>query len=337
MHDARAPRRGNWWGAISLLLLAALLTAGSCDTQTTNDPGPGPTQPQHDKRYGIYVFDPGTGVVELLYSSDESIHRIHENDAGTKIVFRQDFGDDVFSDSEICLINPDGSGYERLTENTTMESYPYWSPDGTQILFLAWPNYPVGTMNIFVMDADGSAPAELYDSGFHDGDCCWVGDKIVFTRESQIWIMNDDGTGATQVTDYALAGQQGDADLPFGDYDPRLSPAGTLICFDRRVDDQVPSGTYDFFTIAPDGSGESAITTTGHSQFIAEWSHAGDQLVFLLAAVAGAGVYDLYTMNPDGSGVTNITPADWPATFLCTHPIYSHDDSKIYFVGQWWE
>jgi Tol biopolymer transport system component len=192
-------------------------------------------------------------------------------------------------------------------------------------------------MDICLMEASGGEPALLYDSGFHDGDCHWEGDRIVFTRESQIWIMNGDGTGATQVTDYELAGQQGAADLPFGDYDPRLRPGGDIICFDRMVDDQVASGNYDFFTITPEGTGETRITFTGHSQFIAEWSNAGDRLVFTLAAVNGQGRYDIWMMNADGSDCGDVTPGHWPAEFLCTHPIFSPDDSQIYFVGQWWE
>ncbi len=187
------------------------------------------------------------------------------------------------------------------------------------------------------MDYNGSNPLELYDSGYHDADPHWVGSQIVFTRESQIWIMDDNGTDAKQVTDFEHAGQQGNANLPFGDYDPRLNPSGTVICFDRMIDDQSTSGNYNFYTINVNGTGEKAITDTGWQQFMAEWSHAGDQLLFTVAAKGGGGLFDMYTMNTDGSDILNITPADWPTEFLCSHGIYSYDDSKIYFVGEWWE
>jgi len=323
------------WRPLFLPLCAAVAVLISCG----NDPA-GPEvadMPEHDKRFGLYSLDLTTGEVELIYSSDNSLHKIHENSEGTMFVFQENFGDNTFVDSEICLINSDGSGYQRITDNTWLDAYPSWSPDGTQILFLSWPDYPDNTLDIFVMNADGTNPVELYDSGYHDADCHWVGSKIVFTRESQIWIMDENGTNAEQVTDYALAGQWGNADLPFGDYDPRLNPSGTLISFDRMVDDQNPSGNWDFYTISPDGTGETAITSTGWQQFIAEWSHAGNRLLFLVAGMGGGGIYDLYTMNPDGSDLTNITPQDWPAEFLCTLGIYSLGDMKIYFVGEWWE
>jgi Tol biopolymer transport system component len=317
------------------LLAVAFYLAGCGDSP--GGPDNGAPIPEHDLRYGIYVMDLATKATDLIYSSANSLHRVHENPAGTRLVFQEDFGSDTFHDSEICLINTDGSGYERLTDNTWIDAYPSWSPDGSKILFLSWPDYPINTLDIFLMDAEGSNPVELYDSGFHDGDCYWVDSLIVFTRESQIWIMNDDGTGARQVTDYVRAGEEGNADLPFGDYDPRLNPAGGLICFDRMVDDVSPSGNYDFYTITTEGTGEQAITDTGWQQFMAEWSRGGDRLLFTVAAKGGGGIYDMYTMKPDGSEMTDITPSNWPPEFLCSHGVFSQDDSKIYFVGEWWE
>ncbi|MDY6835701.1 MAG: hypothetical protein SVY53_12960 [Chloroflexota bacterium] len=332
-------RKHSGLGAVQaiILLLCFIILLSGCESNSPNDTDDNASVPAHDKRYGIYRLNPVTEVVELIYSSDNSLHRIDENPAGTKILFREDFGDNVFHDSEICIINTDGSGYRRITDNVWMDSYPSWSPDGTKILFLSWPDYPDNTMDIFVMNSDGANPVELYDSGYHDGDCHWVGSQITFTRESQIWLMDDTGANPRQVTDYDYAGQQGDADLPFGDYDPRLNPAGTVISFDRMVDDQNPSGNWNFYTISIDGNEEAALTDTSWQQFIAEWSQEGDKLLFTVAAKGGDGIYDMYTMNPDGSDLSNITPTDWPAEFLCSHGIYSQDDSMIYFVGEWWE
>ena len=320
-----------------LLVLPAVVTVVAGCASNPEGPEDGSTQPEHDGAWGIYCLERATDHVELLCSSDNSLHRIDLSSDGSTLVFREDFGPDPFRDSEICVVGTDGTGYTRLTSNGWLDAYPCWSPDDGSILFLSWPDYPQNTLDIYLMDAVALDPSLFYDSGFHDGDCAWEDESIVFTRESQIWIMDEDGSDARQVTDYALAGVQGAADLPFGDYDPRLQPGGNLICFDRMVDDQVPSGNYDFFTVTPEGAGETQITSTAYSQFIAEWSRSGDELVFIVAAIDGQGRYDMYTMNADGAGYENITPADWPAEFLCMHPVFSEDASKIYFVGQWWE
>jgi Tol biopolymer transport system component len=327
---------GRYSRAVAPLISAAVLCLAGCG-DSPGGPDNGAPIPEHDKRYGIYVMDLATKATDLIYTSGNSLHRVHENPAGTALVFQEDFGSDTFHDSEICRIDTDGSGYRRLTDNTWLDAYPSWSPDGSEILFLSWPDYPLNTMDIFLMNAEGANPERLYDSGFHDGDCYWVDSLIVFTRQSQIWLMRDDGTGARQVTDYARAGEEGNADLPFGDYDPRLDPSGTVICFDRMVDDESPSGNYDFYTITTERTQEQAITHTGWQQFIAEWSHAGDHLLFTMAAKGGGGIYDLYMMNPDGSEVVDIIPSNWPQELLCSHGVFSRDDSKVYFVGEWWE
>jgi hypothetical protein len=52
-----------------------------------------------------------------------------------------------------------------------------------------------------LINADSGNVHEVYDSGFHDGDIDYLDGKVVFTRNSQIWMMNDDVTNPVQVTD----------------------------------------------------------------------------------------------------------------------------------------
>jgi TolB protein len=187
------------------------------------------------------------------------------------------------------------------------------------------------------MNDDGNNQRQLYDSGFHDADIDWVGDKIVFTSQSRIWIMDSDGKNPRPVTDPPRAGEWGQANLPFGDYDPRLSPDGTEIIFSRMIGVESTHGNYDIYRVNLDGSDLLNLTKTGYSQGLTSWSPAGNEILFIVAAVEGRGVYDLYTMNSDGSEVKLRIPESTPPEFLIHSARYANDSSTVYLVGQWWE
>lgn len=284
--------------------------------------------------WGIYELDLTTETVELLYSSASKIEFLNLNKAGDTLAFAQQFAGSASENEEICTVNINGAEFRRLTDNNLMDVYPVWSPDGTQLAFLSWRDKD---LDIYMMGNDGSNQTMLYDSGGHDADIDWVGGSIAFTSASQIWIMQDDGTAPVQITDPPNAGVWGNVNLPFGDYDPRLSPDGQTIAFERLEDDVSPNGNYNIFVVGVDGSNETRLTDTGYSQGIVSWSHSGEKLVFVVGAIGGEGVYDMYTMNSDGSNIANINPDYFPADFLCHTPVFSSDDSKIYFIGQWWE
>ena len=309
-------------------VLAFLLLAAGCSWFS-----PRRTVP-HEGRYGIYALVPKTGAVELLYSSDHILGGLHLNSAGDRFAFSSRIAGDSLEDEEICTVASDGSDFHRLTDNNLLDTYPCWSPDDSRIAFLSWRD---STLDIYVMNADGTGQDLLYESGFHDADISWVGDFIAFTRESKIWRMRSDGTDPVRITDPPRAGEWGNAPLPFGDYDPRLSPAADRIVFERLVDDASPHGNYDLFLVNLDGTGETRLTTTGYTQGMASWSAAGDRVVYVVSAVGTDGRYDLYQMNADGTDNKNITPDYFPEGFLCNHPVFSPSGATVYFIGEWWE
>jgi Tol biopolymer transport system component len=288
----------------------------------------------YQERWGIYELDPSTWSVNLVYTTSYKITAIRLNNAGDTFAFSQRIDGDEDADEEICTLGVDDTGFRRLTHNDYMDVYPVWSPDGSRIAFLSWPSE---TLDIYVMNSEGGNQELLYDSGFHDSDIHWRGDKVAFTRNSQIWVMDDDGTGATQLTDHPRAGEWGNAVLPFGDYDPRISPDGSRIVFERMVDDASPHGNYDLFCVNIDGSGETALTDTGWTQGMAVWSSSGEELVYLVSAIGTEGRYDIYTVNSDGTDMRDLTSDLFPQGFLAHCPIFSPDDSKIYFTGEWWD
>jgi Tol biopolymer transport system component len=286
-----------------------------------------------EERWGIYALDLDTLETRLIYNSPDRLTTLRINNSGDKFVFSKQVGGSSYEYDEIFTIGIDGQDLRQLTDNDLWDIYPAWSPDGTQIAFLSMGD---SNLDIYVMNADGTQRELLYDSGFHDADIHWSGDQIVFTSQSQIWIMNEDGTNARQLTDPPRTAEWGNANLPFGDYDPRISPNGTQVIFSRMVDDTSSHGNYDLFLVDMDGSNLTQLTNTGYSQGLSSWSYSGETILYIVGAIEGAGKFDIYMMNADGTENRNITPDYYPPAFVCQFAVFSLDDTEVYFIGEWW-
>jgi TolB protein len=313
------------------IIICTLLIIVGCKQQPNNSDNK--TVP-HKDAWGIYTLDLATENVQLIFSSSKEIEFLHLNNAGNKFTFSQKVSSIGDESEEIFTITINGSNLTQLTNNNYQDIYPCFSPDDSKIAFLS----KRGTdLDIYVMNADGGNVTKLYDSGDNDADISWGSKgRITFTRNFQIWTIKEDGTDAKQLTNPPRAGQWGKANLPFGDYDPRFDYTGTKIVFERLENDISTHGNYNLYLINVAGTGEVKLTSTDCSQGVANWSHSGNKLVYIVAAIGSDGKYDIYMINTDSSNDHNITPGYFPANFLCFHPIFSLDDSKIYFIGQWW-
>jgi Tol biopolymer transport system component len=320
---------------LALIAILALVVATTLlNMEAPQTPAQQDTVP-HEGKYGIYVLDLATEKVRLLYSTDNEIYTsaLRLNVQGEKLVFAQKT-DETDESTEIFTIDINDQNLEQITDNSYWNLYPAWSPDSTRIAFLSKRD---NDLDIYMMNADGTGQHMFYDSGSHDADVDWAGDIIVFTSGSKIWGIKDDGTGLTQITNPTDAGKWGQANLPIGDYDPRLRSDGLKIVFERLEDPESPHGGYNIFTVNSDGTQETRLTNTNYSQGLASWSHSGDRIVYGVAAIGNEGKYDMYMMEADGSTNHNITPEYFTSNFLCNSPIFSQDDSEIYFIGQWYE
>ena len=170
------------------------------------------------------------------------------------------FQSDRDGNAEIYVMNADGSGQTRLTNNPANDDVPAWSPDGAKIAFQSTRD---GNYDIYVMNADGSGQTRLTTNPYFNDDVpAWSprGGKIAFksTRDgnAEIYVMNADGTGQTRLTTNSAT-----------DGNPVWSPNGAKIAFESNRD-----GNYEIYVMNADGSGQTRLTNNPATDARPGWS-----------------------------------------------------------------
>jgi Tol biopolymer transport system component len=67
----------------------------------------------------------------------------------------------TLTDSEVSVINADGTGQVQLTNNDVPNSHPVWSPDGTKILYSDGTPFFGGDDRLHILNPDGSGDVAL--------------------------------------------------------------------------------------------------------------------------------------------------------------------------------
>lgn len=108
--------------------------------------------------------------------------------------------------SQIYIINQDGSGLRALTQSTSGARNPAWNPNGGQIAYVAG-EYNQG--EIYLAKADGSdaaTPTQLTNNSFSDDNPAWNpgGARLAFdsdrSGDGEIWTMKSDGTELANIS-----------------------------------------------------------------------------------------------------------------------------------------
>jgi hypothetical protein len=143
--------------------------------------------------------------------------------------------------------------------------------------------------------------------------------------EHNVWTMNADGTGQTQLTTSDHAGA------------PAWSPDGQKIALARYVD-----GNTDIWVMNADGSNMTRLTTDPEFDFDPAWSPDGrivfvtlrDHNPYQFGSCQVPCNYELYAMNADGSNQTRVT---YTPDIDEGAPDWSPDGTRIAFEGSTWD
>ncbi|HEX8733783.1 MAG TPA: protein kinase [Pyrinomonadaceae bacterium] len=223
--------------------------------------------------------------------------------------------------SEIYVMNFDGSNLRRVTNNKTEETSANWSPDGKRIVFESYSQIGVES-DIWIMDADGSNQQNL--TNFPGLDMRPIfspdGSRIAFgsnrslndRREANIWVMNADGSGPKQLTDNTAF-----------ESDPNWSPDSKKIAYTKAMTGSV----FDIWMMNADGSEQTNVSNTDKAdEALPVFSPDGKRFVYSTNFESLSPRYDLWVMDTSGENRQRVTinPAnDLEAVWL--------SDSKLVF------
>lgn len=238
--------------------------------------------------------------------------------------------------TQVYIMNKDGSNVKRITKSPEKKYWPRISPDGKKIVFTNEES------KLIICDIDGSNQSIISKSSENCFTPSWSHDnkKILFSSTrggytdsdgdpvSNIWIMNIDGTNAIQLTF-----------TNFTDKIPVLSPDGKSILFTSSRDKiyfEMIDKTYiayrrQIYIMKADGSDQTRLTALnpGLKYNSPVFTPDGKKIIYSMEFTMSSNNKwsHIYIMNVDGSHPIRLSAMNANHTY----PYCSPDGKKIIF------
>ncbi|MDQ3997068.1 MAG: hypothetical protein M3303_08615 [Gemmatimonadota bacterium] len=287
-----------------------VVTIVACKGESPTDPGEvNPYDLVVERRDGasgppdLIVLNLATGEERRLFTS-QSVGGMHPHGStdGDRVVFVRS---DAEFNSEVFIVNSDGTGLTNVSNHAQADVMPAWSPAGGRIAFVT---DRAGFQDIFVVNNDGTGLRRLTTADPEPAVTtewwpAWSpstlpgGQRIAYSSTidgtPDIWTTTVD---APVVTRERITG------TPDADTHPTWSEDGTRIAFERR---DVDTGEADIVVLTLSTRTIQRIPLPGQ-QLTPAWSPDGEFIAF---ASNHEGDLDLeiYTMRPDGTEIMRRT------------------------------
>ena len=200
----------------------------------------------------------------------------------------------------LFVMNADGSDIRQLTQEAGRWRPPVWSPDSTRIAY----SVTEGSEDIAVINADATGWANLtsdHATMAHGREACqaWSSDsaRIAFSaqpagswEDSDIWVMDADGTQKTQITD-----SRDDESCPV------WSPDGNRFLYHVSRDVGEVAEISDIWVMNANGTDRRLLIERATRP---EWSPDGGLITFMSDR---DGDWEIFVMDSDGGNVTQLT------------------------------
>ena len=235
--------------------------------------------------------------------------------------------------SEIYIMNPDGSEQVNLTQHRASDTNPVWSPTGKHILFAS--DRRQGVKDLYLMDADGTNVRKVFQRLVGREHPTWSPDGKQFAyhrfKKFAVYVASSDGKEEAKLTNGLW---------------PAWSPDGSEIAFVADEGFALDAGgvlqarSLKIQIINLQTNTEEILLPGEILMHAPAWSPNSTQIVFswinldaipiadLLAGKNPGDTAAIYVVNRDGRGLQRIVAADDGAT---SEPIWAPQADELVY------
>ncbi|MBN1808054.1 MAG: PD40 domain-containing protein [Planctomycetes bacterium] len=225
--------------------------------------------------------------------------RPHLSPDGTKIAFTRLSSWQADAQSDIWVVNIDGTGCQQITSTAgSSEFSPQWAPDGQTIAFVRksgqYFSSAMGTLH--EIDPDGSDEVERFSSALVQDFCFYVWSETTYVMLQY----NDEGLWLGMspwptIGGLALRRAEG--------VHPRSQAAPAVTTPNISIFDPTLLGTRGAFVFDPINLDETEVVNAGRFP----WPFLSPSGTKVAAGADGGISAGIYTMNTDGTGLVQLT------------------------------